>query len=401
MRKKILMIIPKLSDGGAERVVSNLSMQLQHQYEMDILVDWKDIQYPYSGKAIVVDPTHVRCSNIIHELLVYVKKAFILKKMKRKHLYDCYISHSDISNILNLLTGNKGCKVILTLHNQSANRQQDSRISGIIEFFEKNFYKNANQIITVSNGVAGEFVEKYSISHEKITAIWNGTDIGNIEQKAQLPLPKEQEEWFTPGRTVTTMGRCSQQKGQIHLIRAFTEVVKKYQDAKLLLLGTGELYQSFKHLIQELKLEKNVILCGFQENPFSIIARSDVFVFPSLWEGFGYALEEAICCRVPCISTDFKYGAREIMHYRENEMPNGITEAIYTDFGVLVPVCRNTVRAEENICLSAEEKIIAEAIIAVLRDEKYRQKIIEKNNSRLEEFSLEKMGKQWSEVIGK
>ena len=314
--------------------------------------------------------------------------------MKRKHLYDCYISHSDISNILNLLTGNKGCKVILTLHNQSANRQQDSRISGIIEFFEKNFYKNANQIITVSNGVAGEVVEKYSISNEKITAIWNGTDIGNIEQKAQLPLPKKQEEWFTPGRTVTTMGRCSQQKGQIHLIRAFTEVVKKYQDAKLLLLGTGELYQIFKHLIQELKLEKNVILCGFQENPFSIIARSDVFVFPSLWEGFGYALEEAICCRVPCISTDFKYGAREILKYQEDKT---VDHAVYTEYGVLLPVCESIPGVGE-VC-SEEEALMANAIIKVLEDEQYRKRTVANNASRLDEFSLKYMAEQWSEVI--
>lgn len=399
MRKRILMIIPRLSGGGAERVVSNLSLQLKQKYEIDIMLDYADARYPYLGNLIIVNPSQTKRNNIVNELLTYIKKLFYLRKMKRQHLYDCYISHSDISNILNLITGNEGCKVILTLHNQSAN-MQNSRISRIIDLFAKKYFKRADRVIAVSNGVAQEFITDYSVPPEKMTAIWNGTDIDMIKYKAQMPLQQEQQKWFGKGRIVTTMGRYSPQKGQVHLIRAFTKVVQKYPDARLLLLGTGELYQNFNCLIKKLKLENNVILCGFQDNPFSVIAKSDLFVFPSSWEGFGYALEEAICCNAPCISTDFKYGAREIMHYGEDEMNKGITKAVYTEYGVLVPVCHNMVKVEDDIKLSTEEKIMAEAIITVLGDERYRKKIIEKNNGRLEEFSLEKMGRRWAEVMG-
>lgn len=393
MRKRILMIIPTLSGGGAERVVSNLSMELREKYEIDILLDYADVEYPYFGNMIAINSSDTKYSHIGAELLTYIKKLFLLRKMKKKRLYDCYISHSDISHILNLITGNTDCRIILTLHNSIANMRK-SRIKNIIEWFAGKYYKNADRIVAVSGGVASEFIEKYSVSPEKMTVIWNGSNIEKIKREARMPLEKEQEEWFAAGRTVTTMGRLSQQKGQVHLIRAFAKVAEKYKDARLLLLGTGELHQSFCELIKALKLEKNVILCGFQKNPFSTIARSDLFVFSSLWEGFGYALEEAICCDVPCISTDFKYGAREILKYYDGDP---LKDAVYTDYGVLLPVCEK--EPETDAVWSKEEAVMADAIIGMLEDAEYRKKVIGNNRLRLEEFSLERMADKWISVI--
>lgn len=391
MSKRVLMMIPTLSGGGAERVVSNLSLQLNEKYKITILLDYEDITYPYSGNVIIVnsDSTISQKMHRMSEVYTYIKKYHMLKRMKKNNEYDVYISHSDISHILNLLTGNKKCRIIITLHNSIENIKT-SRIGKIIKFFVKYFYKRADRIVAVSHGVAEEYRKIGNLDQKKLTFIWNGSDVDEIARKANETLPDGTERWFTVGRTITTMGRLTPQKGQIHLIKAFAKVVEEFPDCRLLLLGNGELQKPLESLVEELGLKQKVIFCGFQKNPFTIIGASDLFVFSSLWEGFGYALAEAICCGVPCITTDFKYGAREILHYNENEKE--IAEAVYTDYGVLVPVCNSKQKETENI--------MADTIISVLKNHNYRKTIVENNSKRLEEFSLENMAKKWSEVIG-
>lgn len=392
MKKRVLMIIPVLSGGGAERVVSYLTMQLKERYQIDILLDYDNVGYAYSGKIMRINSGIKRAPNSFNELCTYIRKFFVLRKMKKLQKYDCYISHSAISDLLNVMTGNKKCDVILTLHVKPTNMKQ-SRISVILDFFSRHFMKKADRMIAVSEGVRREYIRDYSIPPEKIVSIWNGTDINEIRRKKEEPLPPEKQQWFVPERTVVTMGRLCEQKGQYYLLRAFSKVVEKIPDARLLILGEGPLKKNLVELAVERNIQNNVIFCGFQKNPFSVLAAADLFVFPSLWEGFGYALEEAICCGLPCISSDFQYGAREILHYNSGEK---ITDAVYTDLGVLVPVCGG----EKKGALTAAENVLADSILKVLADKEYRQSVVENNEKRLAEFSLEIMGDRWAEVIG-
>lgn len=385
MKKKVLMIIPTLSGGGAERVVSNLTIQLRNKYDVDILLDDNKVEYSYCGKIIAINAKQSMPHGLWYKTVTYLQKLFLLRKMKKEKVYDCYISHSKVSHILNILTGKKDCKIILALHNKS-NNYKKNKTGKIVDYFVKHYYKCADYMIAVSEGVRQEYLDLTGALPEKIISIWNGSDIAYIRKKKLEELTEKQKSWFVFGKTVTTMGRLCEQKGQMHLLHAFSEVVKEIPDARLLILGTGGLESELKQRAEELGINKNVIFCGFQDNPFAILGKSDVFVFSSLWEGFGYALEEAICCDVPCVTTDFEYGAREIFHYKENENAGTITEAVYTDYGVLVPVCK-------------EEKIMADAIVTVLTNREYRKRVIENNQKRLDEFSLENMAEKWSEVI--
>lgn len=394
MNKKVLMIIPRLAGGGAERVVSNLTLQLKDKYETDVLVDYDDISYPCSGEIICLNPGMKESSGKWNEFYTYFCKYRLLRKLKRKKTYDCYVSHSKVSHILNVMTGNKNGKTILTLHNKSTN-MQSSRFRTFLNFFARHYYSKADLLVAVSEGVREEYIRDYHIPPQKIISIWNGSDISLIREKSEEPLSTRQEAWFQKGKTVTTMGRFCEQKGQWHLIRAFSEVVKRFPDSRLLLLGEGPLEGPLKQTAEKMHIDGNVIFCGFQKNPFSVIARSDLFVFPSLWEGFGYALEEAICCGTPCISSDFEYGAREILRYTEGA---DIKETAYTEYGALVPVCRERSMADGP--LTEEEHIMADCIQNMLADQEYCRKIVRNNRVRLEEFSLERMGEKWEEAIG-
>jgi glycosyltransferase involved in cell wall biosynthesis len=258
--------------------------------------------------------------------------------------------------------------------------------------FAKYNYRKADKIVAVSEGLKKEYIREFKIPKKKIVGIWNGNDVNLIQCKKNASIPEKEKSWLVSDRTVVTMGRLSEEKGQIHLLHAFSQVVKKIPDARLLLLGDGPLKDKLIKGARQLGIEDNVFFCGFQENPFSILAKSDLFVFTSLYEGYGYALAEAICCGIPCITTDFEYGAREILRYQDNAI---IKDAVYTDYGVLVPVCKDS--SDNDI--TREEMILAESIIQMLSDREYRNNVVMNNLKRLDDFSIERMGEKWEQVL--
>jgi glycosyltransferase involved in cell wall biosynthesis len=106
----------------------------------------------------------------------------------------------------------------------------------------------------------------------------------------------------TNAKIVPTVGRLSKQKGQNTLIEAFRSV----PDAKLYLIGDGELRADTEAQIARLGLQERVHLVGEipGEQVATYLRASDVFAFPSRWETFGLAIIEAAASGVPLISSD-------------------------------------------------------------------------------------------------
>jgi glycosyltransferase involved in cell wall biosynthesis len=85
-------------------------------------------------------------------------------------------------------------------------------------------------------------------------------------------------------------------------------------DVRLFILGTGELEASMREQIRRRGLDDAIILCGFQKNPWKYIAKADVFVLSSHYEGFGNVLIEAMACGVPVVATS-SAGTRDIVRH--------------------------------------------------------------------------------------
>lgn len=397
MKKKILMIIPKLVDGGAERVVSNLTLELDKDYDIDILLDYNRTGYPYKGNIIALVEQDVEPKGI-DQWKMYIKKFFLLREMKRKKQYSAYISHSRISNIINVLSGWKRQNVLVTMHCSITKPSKNNMMERCIKKVEKYALKHAPKVIAVSQGVAQELVELIGVKRDNIYSIWNGSDIEQIHKLAESELNEIQKSWYEGSKyVITAMGRYTIEKGHWHLIRAFAKVVKKYPTAKLLLLGDGDLKDYYEELIYGLQLQNNVVLTGFQKNPFTLIAHSDLFVFPSISEGFPCSLVEALCCQNPCVSADFRNGAREILGYSMNKKPFEHHYEIL-DYGLMVPVCSGTFyQATDD--LEEQEEILANSIIYMIEHSNIAEKLIANNKLRMNEFSIGEMADKWRRVI--
>src|SRR5699024_1692708 len=134
---------------------------------------------------------------------------------------------------------------------------------------------------------------------------------------------------------IMNMGRLVEEKGQWHLIRAMKYVTQEIKNAKLIIMGVGELESYLKVLVEQLNLVNNVKFLGFKRNPFKYIKNSDLFVMSSISEGFGNVLIEAMACNVPVISTDCRYGPREILE-PQSDFNSSTNKIEYCEYGVLV-----------------------------------------------------------------
>jgi L-malate glycosyltransferase len=124
-------------------------------------------------------------------------------------------------------------------------------------------------------------------------------------------------------------------KGQRHLIEAFAEVVRVVPDARLVILGQGELHDSLTKQVRDLGLDKHVLLPGFRTDVLSLMKTTDVFVMSSVMEGLGTSLLDAMACARPIVATDTG-GIPEVVVHEETGLlvpprdPDQMADALVT-----------------------------------------------------------------------
>jgi glycosyltransferase involved in cell wall biosynthesis len=139
-------------------------------------------------------------------------------------------------------------------------------------------------------------------------------------------------------------------------------VNQQVANTRLLILGEGALRNELQAQVDELNLSDVVKLHGFELNPYKYLAKSDLFVLSSIYEGFGNVIVEALALNVPVVSTDCPSGPSEILD-------NGT-------WGELVPI-------NDPVTLS-------EAILRSLNTEQHNNTL-----TRAQEFSVQKVAKHY------
>ncbi|MDE5699026.1 MAG: glycosyltransferase [Lachnospiraceae bacterium] len=398
MKKKILFVIRELAGGGAERALSNITMNFPDDWEIDLLMNNRDfIEFPYRGNLLSLDiPEPGSRKSVVHQIWAIIKRIWYLRRLKRENQYDACISFLDSSNISNVLSGNKYCKTIISMRLSMTSEKSGLlyRISAVP--LMKLVYNHANKIVAVSKEIEQVAKVRFHIPDKQITTIVNGYDVTKIMAQAQKK--PENAITFDGKRLIVTVGRLDSQKGQWHLIRAFAEVAEKEPDAVLCVIGSGDCESYLKKLIRLNNLEKQVFLLGYSKNPFWYDAQAEIFVLPSMYEGFPNSLAEAVCCGVPCIATDFHSGAREILAPDMDIMGAQITEITEAAYGLLTPLCSGTMYKGTEP-LEVEERKLAEAILILLRDEEKMQYYREQSRKRREMLGIQAVVRDWIRVI--
>lgn len=172
-------------------------------------------------------------------------------------------------------------------------------------------YRWADDILAVSHGVAADVARFTRLKPDRVKCIYNPVYDQALTLAAAAPASHP---WMEPGqpKVILAAGRLHEQKGFDVLLRAF-EIVRRTTPCRLIIMGEGEERAKLEALVEELGVTDHVSLPGFIENPYAMMARADVYVLSSRWEGLPGALLEAMACGAPVVATNCPSGPDEIL----------------------------------------------------------------------------------------
>jgi len=228
-------------------------------------------------------------------------------------------------------------------------------------------YSRANVVVSVSQGVSRDLIGCIGLQGNEVRTIYNAIINAELYKLGQEEISHP---WFEAQQppVLLAVGRLSFQKDYTTLIRAFYKV-RQQRSVRLLILGEGEERSRLEELVRELGLNEDVKLPGFVHNPYAFMKRASCLVLPSLFEGFGNVLVEALAMGCPVVSTDCPSGPAEILQGGK--------------WGLLVPI--------------GDHEAMAGAILAELEiNRKHSSPIL---NAYLRRFGLEEVVSQYLEIM--
>ncbi|MFK5949810.1 MAG: glycosyltransferase [Methylococcales bacterium] len=306
---KVALFVPALGGGGAQRVMSILASGLSDKnVQVDLVL--ANAAGPYlrdiPSQVNVVDLKAGRILTSIHRLVFYLLK-------EKPSVMLSTVAHANVAALFAKRISGVSTKLLIRVENtiSVATADENGLMSKILKYLIKKSYPWADGIVAPSQGVADDLIHKFNISGDLISVIYNPVVRPEIIQKAKMQV---NHPWFEGGEepVIISVGRLTRQKDYATLIQALS-IVRKQQPARLIILGEGEDRNDLKNIIVKLKLEDYVDLAGFVDNPYAYMAKSDVFVLSSLWEGLPNTLIEAMAVGLPVVATDCRSGPNEIL----------------------------------------------------------------------------------------
>ena len=196
------------------------------------------------------------------------------------------------------------------------------RISGLPKLnifryiFWKLFAKKIYKITCPTLGTYQYLMKKKIFDKDKLYVLRDPAIL--LQDYAEKKFNKIPNFDFKDNKIIVGIGRLTKQKNFSLLISAFNEILKKYPEYILIILGDGEKKSEILKLIKTLGIENKVHLIGFQENVYQYLIKADCFVLSSLWEDPGFVLLEAGLSNTTVISSNCKNGPQEILDNENN-----------------------------------------------------------------------------------
>lgn len=321
--KKVLFMMNSLHGGGAEKVFRTFVNHLDgEKYELTVYSmhpERIDDCFSYGGKltyktvfksAQAKTAVGKRFSRLLAKIKgklfdLLPSKWFYRLFIREKADVEVAFIEGESTKILAGSTNKKSKKYAWVHTDMQKNPWTDFLYRGTQD--ERAHYLAFDKILCVSDCVKDSFIRKYHIDAERVATQYNPIDKEDILKKAAEKTSLPQRERLR----LITVGRLVELKGFDRLIRIADSLRKNGMDFEILILGQGEERPKLERMIREASLEKNVILLGFQSNPYAYMNESDLFVCSSRSEGFSTVVSEAIVLGLPVVSTDCA-GVREL-----------------------------------------------------------------------------------------
>lgn len=347
----ICFLIDTLTNGGAERVVTNLANNfVDHDNNVSIIV-FKRLENEYFCKSNVKIIDLNSPTILGNKISRFIKRCSRLRNYIIKNKVDVLVSFMNVANYYCVIaTRNTNVKSIISIRNTPEHEYPNIK-SRVL----------AKLLLPIADGCVFQTENAKSWFPKK------------LQQKSKIIFNPINESFYNVNRLpveglVVACGRLERQKNYNMLLKAFFDVVKTDNSVSLHIYGCGSQYNEIVGLVSELGLENNVKLMGRTNNMCDVYRSAQVFVLSSNFEGMPNALMEAMAAGVPCISTDCPCGGPSALNNGEDAM-------------CLVPV--------------NDENEMSRCLKMLLNDSEYRNELSNKGKQRAKAFKVDEISNLW------
>jgi len=284
---RVMHVIPTLGPGGAEKLVASLASGPPHSqvtYTVVSLYARSDTDNEAELQTAGVDVRFLNKHSGIDVSVVLRLQRLI--RIWRPDIVHSHLYAAKYAIVAAALAGLR-TPVVHTCHNLASRE-----LSAADRAVQRLALRTSRVVVVgVSESVSKSLKDTYGL--DTVPTILNGIELGRFDSSAR---PRGGS-----GFVYCAVGRFELQKGHEYLIRAFAKVHEQLPASTLLLAGNGSLLEHSRQLAEGLHLGSSVVFLGLVTDVPALLARSDVFVLPSLWEGLSLALVEAQASGLPAV----------------------------------------------------------------------------------------------------
>jgi glycosyltransferase involved in cell wall biosynthesis len=355
----ILLTIPSLNAGGAERVLSELAnywAKKGHQISLVILAaPTEKVFYPLASSIKLFSFNYLAQESLpaLSRLNNIFRRITCLRKLIQQLKPNVVISFIDVMNITTLLA-NIGLHIPIIISERIDPTYRP--LPWLYKWLRLKSYPRAEVLVAQTSSSASYFPPTFK---HFIRIIPNPVRIAPTVKQASSEISR-----------IVSVGRLEPQKDHQTLIQAFAKIHIQHSSLRLTIYGEGPERANLESLIASFNLSHKVHLPGTTPHIYEALAKADLFVFPSRYEGFPNALCEAMSVGLPVIASNCSGNADIVW--------DGID-------GRLFPV--------------GDEKALVEIIEELINDPEQRQRLSANALTIPERFSEERIYGLWDKLL--
>ncbi len=264
----------------------------------------KNTKFVQTDEGFRIDFSGTYGANLLQEIKNY---ALVSSVIAANNTFDIIHAHDWLAYPAGIAAKNiSGKPLVIHVHATEFDRS-GGNVNPNVYAIEREGMEIADKIIAVSNFTRNIVIDKYGIPPEKITTVYNAVE----------PLANERKTLFKKGvneKVVTFLGRITMQKGPDYFIEAANLILKKMNNVRFVMAGSGDLMNSMITRVSELGIADRFHFTGFlrSDDVYQMFDMTDVFVMPSVSEPFGIVPLEAMQSGVPVIISN-QSGVAEIL----------------------------------------------------------------------------------------
>lgn len=354
---KIALIGYRLSGGGSDKVMANLSVFfVKNNIDVHIIIVLNEVSYPYSGKLVNLGLLKNKSNGLFNKM----KRLDSLRKYLKENDFDFIIDFRFRTKVIQELVLARfiyNTKTIFTVHSFLIDHYMPNN-----SWLTRLMYNHCFANVALTNKMQDLIVKKHQLNN--VNTIPNPVNTKEIYEKYDEPIAVDFDYIIAIGQYENNIKQFDK------LILSYANSVLKNKQINLVIVGEGD-SEGLKKVAKESNVVDFVHFLGYQNNPFNYLKKARFLVLSSKNEGLPNVILESLACGTPIVSFDCPCGPGEIIINYKN--------------GILVE--------DQNT-----EKL-TEAMNVLVEDEIVYQHCKQNAKESVTPFLLDTIGKQWLDLM--